>query len=354
MHVLMLTSFLDSSLREQGFIVDWAEALAAQVDWLSLVVLAEPRSQLKAKNTSLIILDQNSSGAKLIEFFRATNTLHRQRPIDRVFCHMYDFLGVLGGAWGRWHRVPSLMWYAGGLELKRYSTLDLAFRLNNALVTCSAAAADRYRSFYDLHKPVLNIGHAIDGRRFPLISRNYKPNNGKMVIGSVGRMSPEKNFELLIEALALDQDQNYRLELITTRLEYNPSYTQQIQSVLEEKGLDYKLHVDVPYNRVPKLMDHWHVYVHPGTVKAIDKSGLESIFTGIPGLYSEVSYGEALADWPENIIHKMEPRPLFEQIERLRLEYDVGLQKQTLIAQAIRSQYNTEAFMKKLVDVMLS
>lgn len=349
-HVLMLTSYLDDQSRETGFIVDWVEGLAKQVDWLTVCVLAKPRTSLNAQNVTIVELKGSNGLAKALSFFDQVTKIHQQQPVTQVFNHMYDFMGVLGGAWARLHQIPSVMWYAGGLRLRRYSLLHLAFILNNKIVTCAEDTIEKYQTVFH-KKNVVNIGHAINIDRFKR-QKHKRDITSKFEVGSIGRLSSEKNFENLIEAVNLAQESiktKLKLHLVVAQVDSSQPYAEKIFGLVEKSKVEVLVHKEVPFEKIPSLLSNWDLYVHPGNVKAVDKAGLEAICSGVPVLLSRVSYGRALIKFPQVLLTSVESEALASKLVDISKNYNQAAAKQKQLQTYVREYYSLDNFMKRLV-----
>lgn len=144
------------------------------------------------------------------------DALHRVRPFDVVIGSL-GYGWVVGGAWARRWGVP-VLWRAGGLSLGAsadpYSTEGMAIRtmarlLQPRLLLCNALAVARYwNALLRLTPRVVHNGVAL-----PPVARPPRRSQAELRLGFAGRLVPEKNLPLLLEAVAIARRRGVPLHL---------------------------------------------------------------------------------------------------------------------------------------------
>jgi glycosyltransferase involved in cell wall biosynthesis len=197
----------------------------------------------------------------------------RRKPAA-VLVHMTPLLALLAAPLARPRGVPVLLWFT---HWKRSRTLVLAERTASAVLT-----VDR-RSFPLASRKVVAIGHGIDLTRFPCTRRDP---SGRLRVLALGRTSPAKGYDTIVEAAALaDVDLEIR----------GPSFTDAERA---ERGRLAALgaHVEEPvaYADVPALLFGKDVLVNNMREGALDKVVYEAAATCMPVLASNSGFEDVL------------------------------------------------------------
>lgn len=152
-------------------------------------------------------------GLRLLEELDAQ---HRVRPFDVVIGSL-GYAWVVGGAWARRWGVP-VLWRAGGLSLGESADTDsaqavairtMARLLQPRLLVCNALAVARYwQEMLGLTPRVVHNGVALPSVALP-------PSRSQAVLrlGFAGRLAPEKNLPLLLEAVSIARRRGVPLHL---------------------------------------------------------------------------------------------------------------------------------------------
>ena len=243
-----------------GFVLDWIRALAAKLDSLEVVAL-EVRDLAGAGLPPNVRVH---SMGKEKGYARPRLLLNSQRALvkaldraDFLLCHMMPVYALVSAPLCRLKKKPLILWYTHqNLDLK----LRLAVRVSDRIVT-AAPGAMRVRT------PKRRvIGHGIDTQRFspgPL-----REKDGPLRVVSVGRLSPVKRLEFLVEAAswlaAQGRLDDFRFILVgqpsdQAQAEYVRGVTDRIQQLGLGQAFDFA--GTVPFARVAACYQEADLFV---------------------------------------------------------------------------------------------
>lgn len=193
MRLLLFNLKTDANDDVLGFTTDWVNALAARFERVSVVTVSAGRLAVAAN------VDVHSVGKergysrprRAVEFYRVLLGLLLRERFDACFAHMNHRFALL--AWpllALWH-IPIVLWYA---HSRIGAGARLAARLANRVVTSTAGG-------FPIETPKRRIiGQGIDTERFRPAGAGTA--HGFKVL-SLGRISPIKRIETLIDALSI-------------------------------------------------------------------------------------------------------------------------------------------------------
>lgn len=235
--------------------------------------------------------------------------LCRRLQIDACFCHMAHewtyrlkpTLGLLG--------IPILLWYAHG------SVSDSLTRALNASTRVVTSTPDGFR----IPSPKVRIiGQGIDTKLF----QPESPDPSARDLIYVGRISPRKRIDLLIDAMcevhALQP--HLRLRLVGPTLnDADRVYERDMRRRCQELSLDGCVDFVGPMamDQIHSLYASAFLHVNVSKTGSMDKTVLESLSCGVPVLTSNEAFLDALKDWPEMLIHDDRPSSIADQVVKL-------------------------------------
>jgi len=274
MKVLMMTPTVDPLHSVQGFASTWISQIAQRVDKLYIITLAQ--RNVEQKN----VIELYSLGTKtgrFLKFLYLSRLLLKLVPkVDVIFVHMYPLFPVLIWPWAKLFRKPIVFWYAHGhVSL----TLRLAHALVNRIVTASED------SFRIKSRKVKVIGHGIDVERFPFRS-DLRLKGGPTII-TVGRISPVKDYETLVEATYLLVNEYGMKDLKFTVVggpasKSERNYLMNIKALVRKRRMEEHFNFigSVSYDKVAEFYNRADFFVSASQTGSIDKAVLEAIASG--------------------------------------------------------------------------
>lgn len=276
MNVLLLNLRTDVADTTLGFTTAWINRLARSCEQVVVVTLfaglidVEPNVRVYALSRS----SRTSRARKVAEFYRLVLRTLRTSRIDVCFAHMTPLLAGLFWPVAKIHRIPVLLWYA-------HSAVPLELRIAHLLVDrCVTSTPAGFRLASD---KLFVLGQGIDTEVF-LPPMQPGPDYESTAL-SVGRISPRKRLDEVIESIALLRHDHEDMRLL---LAGGPITDMDIRYEAEIRARARLLKVDdlvkfegaVPFHRVCDVYRRGGIFLNVSETGSLDKAILESMASG--------------------------------------------------------------------------
>lgn len=279
-HLLILNLKVDRDDGVLGFTTDWINALAALYERVWVLTMHVGTVDVAANVTVLSVGKEKgySEPRRAWEFYRLLTRLLRDEPIEAAFAHMNHLFALMAAPLLRARRVPLVLWYA---HRSVTPGLRLATRCVDRVLTASEHG-------FRLATPKRRvIGHGIDTERFRPAEapRAAQP----FTVLSVGRVSPIKRLELLLEAIATCRAAHPELP-IALRLVGGPlseedrRYAERLAEQARSLGIQECVSFvgNVAFRETPAEYARGDCFVNLAPTGAPDKAALEAMSCGLP------------------------------------------------------------------------
>ncbi|HZR84619.1 MAG TPA: glycosyltransferase family 4 protein [Candidatus Binatia bacterium] len=207
--------------------------------------------------------------------------------------------------------VPIVMWYAHGA---------VSWRLRLALSCADRVVTSTPEGFRIPSAKVRVIGQAVDTDVFV-----PRPNTrGGHDVLYVGRISPRKRVDLVLEAFAalgkIDPTTPYRLRLI------GPCVTREDRRYAEAvrrraHGLGCAERIEwlgpIPMSEIAELYGTAFVHLNLSATGSMDKTVMEALACGCPVLTSNEAFRNTLAELPAMLVYDESPEAIARQLQIL-------------------------------------
>jgi len=294
-----------------GFIYSWAEKIGQKLEKLSVIAWQKSDGAGLSENIEVISLPKN----KLAKIFVIQARLAALLPkVDGVFCFQNPEYIFLAAPLAKIFRKKIILWYAHGAAGRK---LRWANWLSDKILTSS----DKGCRLKNRGK-IRVIGQGIDTEKF----KNRKLENGKpnsnFVILSVGRISPVKDYETLIEAMGILAKQgknNIKARIVGgPALKKDQDYFEKIKQMARYKKLENAIEFigPAPYSQIPTYYQESDLFVNLSRTGSLDKTVLEAMAGEKLVLTSNEAF-EALLGAQRLTFQKENPRDLAEKIGQL-------------------------------------
>lgn len=195
MRLLLFNLATDTDDPILGFTTCWIIALAERVESIDVITMRSGKIEVP-KNVRVYSVGKEkgySEPRRAIEFYRLLGQLLAGQHYDACFAHMMPLFVVMAAPFLRLKKIPTILWYA---HKSVNPILRLATFFADRVVTSSP------EGFRIPSSKVRVIGQGIDTEHF-VPKQNRSSRQHPFTILTVGRLSPIKRVELLIEAIAL-------------------------------------------------------------------------------------------------------------------------------------------------------
>ena len=300
LRALMITQKVDLGDDILGFTHTWVNKLAERVERLYVLALAVGRYSLR-DNIELFSMGKergNSRLERLVNFNRVVAGLVLRRNVDIVFIHMCPRYAILAAPFAKLVRVPMVMWFT---HRSVNNELRVAHWLVDRVVTASK------ESFRLKSDKVIITGHGIDTDTFKPLDV-HKEGNTKVIL-SVGRISPIKNYETLIEAADILVNQKGRedLEFVVVGdvgTEAQKDYFDKIKEMVRQCQLErhFRFAGSVPHSEVVQYYQNCDVFVNLSHTGSLDKAVLEAMACGKVPITCNEAFKDVFGDYADMLM----------------------------------------------------
>ncbi|MBX9765541.1 glycosyltransferase family 4 protein [Patescibacteria group bacterium] len=277
-----MTQTVDSRDPVLGFFHRWIEEFAKRFECVTVIALNVGEYSLPA-NVEVYSLGKEGGAGRLIRGFTYLSLLYSLRnKYTHVFAHMNPEYVIGGGLVWRFLGKKVALWYVHGAVTWR---LHLAAFFANKIVTASKESC-RLKS-----EKVVVVGHGIDTDFFSPKNVPHPPS-----IVSIGRFSPSKSLELIIDAM---KEVASHVPGVTLRIvgaagtPQERGYAKEVKVRAQAEGVTVDkpvLHADVP--TVLHLSD---IFFNASKTASLDKAVLEAMSCGVVPVTSNTSFKDMLS-----------------------------------------------------------
>jgi len=341
-NLLIITQKVDKNDQLLGFFVGWIARLAKKFDKITILCLEKGEFNLPS-NVKVLSLGKDRGAGKLKQLFIFYSLFFTLRnDYDAVFVHMNPIWVVLGGWFWRLVGKKIFFWYtSGGVTAK----LKLAEKFADIILTASK------ESFRLQSKKVVVTGHGIDTELFkPINEQRPATNNNKIKILSVGRISPVKNYEVLVEAAKIlaDKGADFSITMIgESAIGRDKEYEKKLK--LKIKNLKLENHFNfigkINNRELVSFYQNHDIFVHLSKTGSVDKVLLEAIACGMNVLSSSDSARNFLPS--ELVFEENNARELADKIEET-YKKNFGSQ----LRQYVVENHNLDKLIDKIMGIV--
>lgn len=277
MNLLMITRKVDRDDSHAGHTYVWVRELAHQLapGRLEVLCLQQGNIQGLPDNVRVTSLGKERGVGRLqrwVNFFLLVPRLVRRS--DAVFCHQNPEYTIAVWPLAKVFRKRIVTWYThGSVTWKTRAVAKLA----NVILTASA------ESFRVPSLKVAVTGHGVDLEQF---AYQLRPHKSTFHVVSVGRISPTKDYETLIQAVSLLRQQDVGNVVVSIigepGLPEHGAYLQNLMQLVERLKLGDVVQFigSVPNREVARYYQTADAMVNLSGTGSVDKAVLEAMACG--------------------------------------------------------------------------
>ncbi|MBW1711891.1 MAG: glycosyltransferase family 4 protein [Deltaproteobacteria bacterium] len=334
-----------------GFVLSWIKGLARRVDSLEVIAL----EVVDAQGAGLPANVRLTSLGKEKGFGRPRLLVNSQRAVwramdraDFLLCHMMPVYALAAGPICRLKGKPLLLWYTHQhVDLKLRAAVRAADRVLTAVPESMRVPTAKKRV----------LGHGIDTDRF--CPGPDRPRSGPLRVVSVGRLSPVKRLEVLVEAAeklkAWGRLEDFRFSLVGQEGEpFQKAYTQAVKDRIKESGLEgvFEFTGSIPYAGVADSFRQADLFVSMQEQRGLDKAVLEAMACGLPVVVANRSFVPLLGDQAGRLVYPPDqPQALAQKLIDLA---QVPAGQRRALGLDLRAKVQAEHDLGRLMDRILN
>ncbi len=294
MKLLILTQKVDINDDVLGFFHGWIKKLAEKFESIIVICLEKGEYNLPA-NVRVLSLGKPAQGWSasgreklqgklrvLVNFYRYI--FRERKNYDAVFVHMNQEYVILGGIFWKLFGKKIYMWRnhpAGGF-LARIAVL----LSDKVFCTSPFAFVKRYKK-----TKIMPVGIDTESFKFPAEGEARQRRQNSIL--SLGRISPIKNVDILVEALNLlkNKNINFKAKIIGDAPERDKEYYENIKQKTKEYNLENYVDFEkgVPNYKSPEIYKQNEIFVNLTPSGSLDKTIFEAMACGCITLISNKS-----------------------------------------------------------------
>lgn len=345
MKLLVITQIMDKNDDLLGFMQDWVKALANEAESVTVIALKKGENSLP-DNVEVLSLGKEDGSSRIIRIKRFYQYIFQKRNhYDAVFVHMNPIYVVLGGVFWRLMGKRISLWFAHyrvGLLL-RFANL-----LTHAIITSTPYACGLKS------KKIHVVGQGINTEKFGEEKRSYTGNARLLFLG---RITPVKELEVLIDALGEMKDENWVLDVVGGPIESSKEYASAVKKQAKDLGIDKKIvwHGSVANEKTVEFYQKADFFINLTRSGSFDKTTLEAMSCGCIALASNTVFFEVFPkDLHTQLIYKQsDAHQLKEKLHAiLNLSGEDKEKISNTMREIIVKNHSVDSLAKKIVKTL--
>ncbi|MCX6701662.1 MAG: glycosyltransferase family 4 protein [Candidatus Zambryskibacteria bacterium] len=358
MRLLIFTQKVDKNDSVLGFFHTWIKEFAKHCESVKVICLeegehdfksnAKPRSELRSTTGVEVFSLGKELGLSYFSYLKNLyKYLHKLNgSYDKVFVHMNPIYIVLCGVYFKMKGIPIYLWYV-------HRSVD--FKLRVATLFTSKIFSSAKESFKIKTKKVVYLGHGIDINALPNTSHLYI--EGVLRIAYIGRITPIKNLETLIDTGYQLKKKNLNIQIILYGdcvTESDKNYKMELEKIIKEKDLKNNVFFagNVLHKDFPTLLSNCHITVNMSPSGGMDKAVLESILLGIPTFISNIIFSELFGEYTNLFLYRYNDsldltKKIYDFINMANNKFIL-----TTLDSRVRKDFSLDHLIQKIISLM--
>jgi len=300
MKILIITQKYDINDSNLGAFIAWWNKLAERLEKVYILAL-EKYSEPTLANMEVISMEKERGIGflgKIYGFY--AGLLKVIGKSDAILVHMVPKYVILAAPVAFFYRKPIFMWYTG---------VALHWQLRLAVLFC--------HKVFTAHEAAMRVntpkriitGHGINVNLFKISNIKYQISD--VTILSVGRITPSKQHDFIIRAIAdlIKSGYSVKLKIIGGIIQnYHQGYFEYLKRLAKDLKINGKIEFlgPVSYDKMPAYLQNSDILINAVPFGGLDKVVLEAMASGVIPLTSNSAFKNV---FPEKIAESL----IFEQ-----------------------------------------
>ena len=286
MKLLVITQKYDINDSNLGAFIDWWDRLAKKFEQIYILAL-EKQSESAMPNMEVISMGKEKGAGFLGKIYGFYAGLFKViGKTDAVLVHMIPKYVILAAPVAFFYGKPIYMWYTG---VASHWQLKLAVIFCKKIFTAHEAAMR-----VNTTKKIIT-GHGIDTNLFKM--SNVKCQMSNVMVLSVGRITPSKGHDFVINAIAdlIKSGYNLKLKIIGGVIQkYHEEYLEYLKELVKNLQIEKNIEFlgPVSYRDISVYFQEADILVNAVTFGGLDKVTLEAMAAGIIPLTSNSAFSD--------------------------------------------------------------
>jgi glycosyltransferase involved in cell wall biosynthesis len=349
MRLLLINYELDENSGVLAWQADVVRALAKRCQYILIltqkqgVFSAPPNVDVLPVPVRPFGIPQRFGGRWLMNWEVAR--LCRLHKIQACFVHMAaDWVFILAPVL-KAMRIPILMWYAHGTVTAR---LKFAHTMTERVVT---STPDGFRL---PSKKLTVIGQGVNTALFDI----PVPDDRRNQILYIGRVSPRKRVDLLVDVMAAIREKEAQpslmLQIIGPVLTKDDErYLDSIHDQIDRLGLQERVIIAgfVPQNAIPGYYSNAGLHINVSNTGSMDKTVVEALSCGCPVLTSNEAFRDLLKPYPEFILETDRPEEI--AFHALAILQNLDAYSPIALRNLVLGRHDIESYADKIIQQLI-
>jgi len=349
----MITRKIDKDDALAGFSYDWAQKLSFELKKRNsqLKIICLEKGNTSGLEAEVYSLGKEKGAGRLKMLWNFQKLAFRLVPsVKGIFCHQNPEYTLLVAPWAKLYRKKIISWYTHKqVTWKLYLTYFLA----NKIFTASSLSCR-----LPFRRKIEIVGHGIDLDKFQPLPKSEKSESGFILL-SIGRISPIKNYETLIEAI--DILVHYRwFDKIKLLLVGGPAlcrdkkYFLYLKKLTQDKKLEKYIQFlgPIPHSQILPYYQKCDLFINLSQTGSLDKAVLEAMACQKLVLTCNEAFKEILP--PELIFPPKNAKELSQKIVNLLTLPEEEKEKITqTLRQEVEKNHNLTKLIQRIIKEFL-
>lgn len=292
MKILIITQKYDINDSNLGVFIDWWDKLAEKIEKIYILAL-EKKSEPTKSNVEVISMGKENGAGFFGKFFGFYSGLLKTiGKTDAILVHMIPKYVILTAPIAFIFQKPIYLWYTG---VSANRDLKIAVKLCRKVFTAHEAAM-RINT-----KKRIITGHGIDVKKFQITSN--KSQTDETTILSVGRITPSKGHDLIINAISdlIKSGYSLKLKIVGGVIQdYHLGYFAGLRKLVDDLKIENRVEFlgEVIYRDMPQYFNEAQILINAVPFGGLDKVVLEAMASGVIPLTSNSAF---LSVFPQEV-----------------------------------------------------